>query len=154
MDRSVPVRVLNTGVDPITLYKGQVLGTLEKADPLEQPVASVQATNWEPALSEAKEAVLWEMVNQAGTYLDQIQKNQLFSLLAGYAEVFAGSQDDFGRPNRMTHEIATGGAPPIKQQVRRISPSQRQEVRRLLQKIWTSKSSRAPAVHGHHQLCW
>ena len=40
-DRSVPARVLNTEVDPITLYKGHILGTLEQADPLEQPVASV-----------------------------------------------------------------------------------------------------------------
>ena len=134
-ERSVPVRVLNTGVDPITLFRGQVLGTLEQADPQEQSIASVQATDREPALSEAKETVLWEMIDQAGTCLDQTQKNQLFSLLTGFSDVFAGSQDDFGRTSRMTHEIATGEAQPIKQPVRRISPSQRQEVRRLLRRM-------------------
>ena len=96
-ERSVPVRALNTGVDPITLFRGQVPGTLDQADPLEQSIASVQITNRESALSEAKEAVVWEMIDQARTCLDQTQKNQLFSLLTSFSDVVSGNQDDFGR---------------------------------------------------------
>ena len=95
---AVPVRLLNPSAASITMYEGQSLGTLEQVtSPEDIPVASIKTTTVaeEPQLQKDKEALLWEMVDQAASRLDASQEEQLFSLLVGYADVFAGSPEDW-----------------------------------------------------------
>ena len=139
---AVPLRLLNPSAASITVYEGQSLDTLEQVtSPEDIPVASIKTTTvaGEPQLQKDKEALLWEMVDQAASCLDASQKEQLFSLLVGYADVFAGIPEDFGRTSKITHQIATGEATPVKQRTRRIAPAQRQEVRKLLQSMLDQK---------------
>ena len=56
----------------------------------------------------------------------------LFSLLIDYADVFAVSDDQLGRTNVLQHEIHIDNISLIHQWFRRMSPQQREEVRKLL----------------------
>ena len=60
------------------------------------------------------------------------QQDILLSLLIDYADVFAVSDDQLGRTNVLQHEIYIDNVSPICQQFRRMSPQQREEVRKLL----------------------
>ena len=48
---------------------------------------------------------------------------------------FAGPDDSLGNTSLLKHTIDTGTAPPIRQPVRRIFPSKRQEVSQLLESM-------------------
>ena len=85
-------------------------------------------------VSPEKEEVLSQLVEENGECLT-VGEEQLLALLLRYADVFATSGDDLGRTGKLNHEINTGGAPPVRQRVRRIPPQRRQEVRELLDKM-------------------
>jgi len=45
--------------------------------------------------------------------MGELEKNQLYHLLASYSGVFASDKTDFGRTGCIQHRIETGGAAPI-----------------------------------------
>ena len=55
--------------------------------------------------------------------------------MLSFEDIFAGPDDSLGRTSLLKHTIDTGTAPPIRQPVRRISPSKRQEVSQLLESM-------------------
>ena len=117
---TVPVRLLNTRDEQVSIQKNRKVATIELLP--EEPEETMAG------LAEAKS----EMSNKRDTLhkiveglsnLEQQQKRQLYDLLIEYDDVFAGGPDDFGK---IKHEMSTGNPAPIRQQVRRVPPAKRQ----------------------------
>ena len=117
----VPVRLLNHRPETLTIYHSQrlaVVGTVEA--PTETPVASVSMEN--STTSEQKQQTLWSLAEASCHSLTEMQTEQLYELLLSYADVFACSDSEVGRTNKIQHAIHTD-APPICQAFRRIPPA-------------------------------
>ena len=130
----IPVRLMNSGDQPVTLYKGKRIATLEPVE--ETPALGILAVQPKcPQVTEEKQEILWKLVESVGESLSEMNKEQLFFLLTEYADVFATSEEDLGRTEKVQHRINTGSSAPIRQQVRRIPPAKRQETRKLLKEM-------------------
>ena len=88
---------------------------------------SVSAAQLQSESPQDKDAMLWEMVEATGEALDSEEREQLFSLLTEYADIFAIDSKDLGRTDKVQHQIVTGDSAPIRQQVRRVPPAKREE---------------------------
>lgn len=67
--------------------------------------------------------------------LTEEEKEQLYHLLLEYKDVFAHNQADLGHTDKVQHEVKTGNAHPIQQQVRRTGLTQMEEARKLIQEM-------------------
>ena len=130
----VPIRLLNPRTEPLVVYAGMELATLEEAD---APVGLVNAigSGDPPAVGEEKQEMLWRLVEESDPSLSGEEKQMFFNLLLSYADVFSASPNDLGRTGKLRHCINTGDAPPTRQPVRRIPPHRREEVRALLNEM-------------------
>ena len=128
----LPVVVLNTSEETVTVYKNMEVATLQEVDkPATYEVGAVderQAT----AVEEDKQQVLWDLVENSSADLSPGEKELFYNLLLSYADVIAYSTSGLGKTNVLKHHIPTGDAAPIRQSVRRISPHQRQDVQNML----------------------
>ena len=61
-----------------------------------------------------------ELYERSSEGLDDSQKDQLYSLLVEFKDVFSDGLSDIGRTSLTSHQIDTGGQKPIKQQPRRL----------------------------------
>ncbi len=123
----VPVRLLNTRSEPVTVYAGMEIATLEQA---EVPVATVAAgtANCGSFPDEGMQAMLSSVAKDTETELSADEKERFFNVLSSYADVFASSVSDLGRTAMLKYHIDTGDTPPIRQSVRRLPPQRRDEV--------------------------
>ena len=83
--------------------------------------------------------ILWNMVSEAGNQLSQQEKDQLFTVLLEFEDVFSDGPGDLGRTAKIKHEINTGDAKPMRQQVRRIPQVRREEASKLLGEMLKKK---------------
>ena len=133
----VPVRMLNLQEEPVTVYAGTTLATLESVDPAAcavEAVGSVDATI-PTTVGAEKQEMLWNLVEQSGQELSLGEKEIFYQLLLSYADVFAISTADLGKTDKLQHHIDTGNASPVRQSVRRVPPQRRDEVRNLLSEM-------------------
>ena len=128
---TLPVRILNTSDQPATLYAGSAVATMTPVDPPWE-VGAVNKGGEGFRVDQEKQQVLQQLVWDSCTELTSGEKEIFLELLLKYADLLAFSTADLGRTNKLRHKIDTGGAPPIRQPVRRISPPQREQVRSLL----------------------
>ena len=132
VQREVPIRLLNSRNDQITVKKGTVVAQIEPlTEDVSCSVAVVRERHPED-IPEEKREMLWEIVERDGDHLGSQEKEKLFQLLQEYEDIFASTPEDFGRTGMIKHKINTGEAQPIRQQVRRIPPFRREEARKLL----------------------
>ena len=132
----VPARLVNPGSEPITVHKGTKIGVLEQIDQLVGPVTESTTTNkMKLDLTPAKQAQLWQMVENAEEKLSDEETNQLYELLCSFADVFADDSEDLGRTDLTQHRIHTGDAQPVHQAPRRLPAARREETRKLLQNM-------------------
>ena len=130
----IPIRLLNTRTEAVTIHKGKTIATLEGIEECQIGAVREDTTRTEASsITQEKQQLLWEIVERIGEHLTEGEKEQLYILLLSYEDVFAASRDDFGRTGRIQHQINTGDTPPIRQAMRRIPPYQREGVRKLLQ---------------------
>ena len=131
-DQQIPIQMVNWAPDPVTVYQGTRLATLEEIDsemivlgvePIEHIIKEV---------SEAKRELLWDTVERAAANLTTSQRDKLYEALLCYEVVFAVDNSDLGCTNRLKHHINTGNAAPVRQPPRRISPHRQEEVMALL----------------------
>ena len=128
----IPVRLLNFSNKVVTLYEGKEIGSLQQADEIcGLGVAAVQPRA-DSEISKDKEKMLWEIVEATGEFLNGLEKEQLYCLLTEYANIFAACSSELGRTDKVKHQIDTGSSAPIRQQVRRVPPVRREEVKKLL----------------------
>ena len=125
-----PVRLLNPRNEPVNLRKGDQIAVME---PLPVDIANVVAVVDDATVPRAdREQVLWQMVSKSEDKLSNREKEQLFSVLVEFADIFAVERDELGRTGKIKHEINTGTATPTRQHVRRIPPARRTETSKLI----------------------
>lgn len=114
----VPVRLLNPSPDPLTVFKGTKVATVEEVDAGQQVVTTTQGT-----VSPHKRQLLNELVERCADGRTGPQKQQLLQLLLEFSDVLA-EDGELGRTKRIQHSIDTGNAHSIRQPVRRLPLSQ------------------------------
>ena len=129
---TIPVCILNTSDEPATLYAGAVIAVLE---PVEPPLEVDAVSDIHPEVSDDKQDMLWQLVQDCGAELSAGERDIFYDLLLTYSDVMASSTADLGRTDRLRHHIDTGNSPPVRQPVRRISPHRREEVKELLNQM-------------------
>lgn len=128
-----PVRIMNSSNEPVTLYAGTIIATLQ---PVELPVEVAAAESDSVTdTNDEKKQMLLELVEECSPELSAGERSIFYSLLLKHADVMASSTADLGQTDRVRHQINTGTAQPIRQPVRRISPHRRQEVKSLLKQM-------------------
>ncbi|KRY17737.1 Retrovirus-related Pol polyprotein from transposon 17.6 [Trichinella patagoniensis] len=120
----VPVKLLNTSGDRVTIHRGKVVATIEVVDPL--PLERSPKTH--VALPPAIEKLLDEVAQR--TTSEELDK--LRALLTDFADVFSTYDGDLGRTTRTEHHINTGDAQPIRLCPRRIPWHFREQMDGLL----------------------
>ena len=105
----VSVHLLNTQTESVTVYRQQLLGVLESVEfPSEITVAFIE--NKDSGVPEAKQQMLWSMIENSCTDLSKEQADQLYQLLLLYSDVFPGSHEKIGHSNKIQHKTDTGTA--------------------------------------------
>ena len=132
---TVPVRLLNPLTEPVTVYAGMTLATLESVEPPPGAVDAVSSGDPEVPVGVEKQKLLWNLAEQSGRDLGPGEKDLFYRLLLSYADAIASSTSDLGRTDRLRHSIHTGGVAPVRQPVRRVPPHRREEVRKLLNEM-------------------
>ena len=75
------------------------------------------------------------LVQKNDSNLSDGQQNDLLSLILQYQDIFGMGKADLGHTNLFTHSIDTGGARPIKQPLRRLPHSKREDAKKLLEEM-------------------
>ena len=95
----VPVRILNTSNEAVTLYKGTKLGILVK--PFEVAATSVVPANTDRNLIE-------DMVSTCSEELPVAEREKFDQLLTHYKDIFMTPGSETGRTGKLSHTIDTG----------------------------------------------
>ncbi len=135
VSNQIPVHRLTTRTEPVILYAGSEIATLEQ---VEDPVAAITTSASECESSPIKERMqemLLNLVQDAGNDLSRRRGKNFLNVLSSNADVSATSLSDLGRTARLKHSINTGDTPPIRQVVRRLPPQRRGEARGLLKEM-------------------
>ena len=77
----IPVRVVNPLEEPITVYSGTVLGTLEEVDTPTINVDAVSPGDLNQTVDQVKQEQLWNLVQESGAELNQGQREVFYHLL-------------------------------------------------------------------------
>ena len=80
-------------------------------------------------ISRENQSILWEMVSRVG---DDVNKDELFSLLLEFADVFSLSTKNLGHTKVLQHRIDTGNAQPVHLPPRGIPQARREEMKEML----------------------
>ena len=128
----VPIQLLNTRAETVTVFADTELATLEEA---EIPVQAVQTTHDTDTSDKDKLEQLRQMVSETETDLSPVEKDKFFSLLCSFEDIFARSNSDLGKTSKLKHRINTETDTPIRQPVRRLPPHYRENVKKLLNEM-------------------
>jgi len=126
----IPIRVINTNLTPVKVYKGS---TVAHADTLDESTISVVSEDATPGASQAASLNIPESLIPDN--LKDEEKEHLVALLELYSDIIANDEHDLGCTGVLQHTIDTGSATPIRQQVRRLSLPAKEEVKKLLQNM-------------------
>ncbi|KAJ8359110.1 hypothetical protein SKAU_G00156350 [Synaphobranchus kaupii] len=145
-DGRVPVRLLNSGEQPVTLWPRSRLAELSKPCRVlpkervmfeeaagELRVKVISPGNAPPTGASSETTGPLSIPVQANLQgLDVLQVRQLNHLLEKHQAVFSQNDSDYGYTTTVAHSIPTGNAHPMKQRHRRVPPHVFQEVKRDL----------------------
>ena len=127
----VPIRLLNPSGDEVKQPANTIVASIEPVEAFPQEVIAGVAQGT-ATLSKEKAEMLETLARDSGGNLSKQQQEQFHNLLVQYTGLFAESKLDTGRTDRLTHEIHTNSAMPIRQAVPRIPPPRREAVQELL----------------------
>ena len=132
----VHIRLANPSSDPITLCRGTKVAQISPVLDSELITEISQERERTPAKKElppkAKE-VLTKMVESSGEVLDSHQQQELYTFLLGFADVFAFTNAELGRTDKLQHAITTETKHPIRSPARRMPAVHKEEVHQLIQ---------------------
>ena len=133
---TVLVCLLNPLTEPVTVYAGMTLATLESVEPPLGAVDAVSSGGPEVAVGVEKQELLWSIASSRDKTSVRVRKTCFTTyVLLSYADVIASSTADLGKTDRLRHSIHTGDASPVRQPVHRVPPQRRKEVRKLLSEM-------------------
>ncbi|KAJ8375587.1 hypothetical protein SKAU_G00061670 [Synaphobranchus kaupii] len=148
-DGRVPVWLLNSGEQPVTLWPRSRLAELSKPCRVlpkervmfeeaagELRVKAISPGNAPPTGASSETTGPLSIPVQANLQgLDVLQVRQLNHLLEKHQAVFSQNDSDYGYTTTVAHSIPTGNAHPMKQRHRRVPPHVFQEVERHVQDL-------------------
>eukprot|EP00731_Ephydatia_muelleri_P017953 Em0010g1051a len=106
---------------------------------LEQdPVINISTVMKNAEVSLECQNILWDLVSKVGSHISESEREQLYSLLVEFADVFSFSSKDLGRTKELKHHIFTSDAQPVHLSPRRIPQARREELRGLLRDMLES----------------
>jgi hypothetical protein len=130
----VPVRVINVSHSSAKLASGIIIADLQPVEvvesclselptslPSEETSAKVRGVTAQ--LDEEVPEFIQRMINGVHASLPETTILALQSLLVAYQDVFSRSENDLGITDIVEHNIDTGDARPIRQQLRRFPPA-------------------------------
>ncbi len=74
-----------------------------------------------------KQELLWDVVRRSREDLQEDDRQRLYHLLLGYADVFASDEADLGRTGMVKHKVDSGSSSPIRQGPRRVPLSNKRK---------------------------
>ena len=126
---NVVVRVVNTELTPVKLYKNMKIAT---AEPIEDHIiCEVSKGKSLQAQPEGSSDII--LANPLPDDITSDQKEKFLALMAHYSDILADGPDKLGRTGVLQHHINTDNATPIRQQARRVPLPRRETVHNLLQ---------------------
>ena len=112
----IPLRIVNTTLTPVTIYKGSTVAQAECMDEANINVVSektedeaIGPADWNPKVCSSLEGMLPKDINKD-------HEEKILALLELYADVIAIGDNGLGRTGILRHNIDTGNASPICQQ--------------------------------------
>ncbi len=163
-----PVTLINEADAEIVVPKSTLLGDLQLGSLVRgkdvSKDASLEARQATMTADGSADFMVLD-VDVDETLLDDEQKAKVLSLLTDHKEAFSSNDQDFGYTDAIKHRIDTGGAHPIRQRHRPLTPSQysavRDHIRDLLQKQviqestspWASPVVVVKKKDGNVRLC-
>ena len=144
----IPVRMLNPSSEPVTIYKGSKVGTLETVTledlgEMETGVCSKSKAKSGGVRGQTVPLVpehLEQMYKQGCEHLGPVEQTQFADLCKKYEDVWSKGSHDIGRTNLIEHEIITDPAVrPIKQPARRAPFWKQQEAKTIVDSLLENK---------------
>eukprot|EP00731_Ephydatia_muelleri_P009158 Em0004g1496a len=132
----VPVRILNPRDEMVVLKKGTQIASMELLE--QDPVINISTVMKNAEVSPECQNILWDLVSKVGSHISESEREQLYSLLVEFADVFSFSSKDLGRTKELKHHIFTSDAQPVHLSPRRIPQARREELRGLLRDMLES----------------
>eukprot|EP00731_Ephydatia_muelleri_P039150 Em1152g2a len=132
----VPVRILNPRDEMVVLKKGTQIASMELLE--QDPVINISTVMKNAEVSLECQNILWDLVSKVGSHISESEREQLYSLLVEFADVFSFSSKDLGRTKELKHHIFTSDAQPVHLSPRRIPQARREELRGLLRDMLES----------------
>ena len=124
----IPLRIINTNLTPVKVYKGSTVAQAELLDESTINVVSENSLDQPSPHQPVSSQGIPEYMIPEDT---DDEKEKLRALLELYMDVI-GSDGDLGCTKVLHHNIDTGSASPIRQPVRRLSLPAKEEVKKLL----------------------
>ena len=109
---TIPVCILNSSEEPVTVYAGMVLATLQGIETPTGEVGAVSGGEPVAAVDAEKQEMLWHLAEKSGPDLSPSERDMFYHLLLSYADVMACSTSDLGRTSKLRHHVYTGDTPP------------------------------------------
>ena len=143
-NRLVPVRMMNLGSEPKTLYQDTVVGTFHPVVDIDtEPTSQTEESCNQVKLN--LPAYLEELYERSSQHLSKSEQQKLKIFLIEFQNVFAKGDDDLGKTGLVKHSIDTGNGKPIRQPIRRLPIHQRAEeekqVKEMLKKGVVERSN-------------
>ncbi|KAL5496553.1 hypothetical protein EMCRGX_G012859 [Ephydatia muelleri] len=132
----VPVRILNPRDEMVVLKKGTQIASMELLE--QDTVINISTVMKNAEVSPECQNILWDLVSKVGSHISESEREQLYSLLVEFADVFSFSSKDLGRTKELKHHIFTSDAQPVHLSPRRIPQARREELRGLLRDMLES----------------
>ena len=132
----VPVRILNPRDEMVVLKKGTQIASMELLE--QDPVINISTVMKSAEVSLECQNILWDLVSKVGSHISESEREQLYSLLVEFADIFSFSSKDLGRTKELKHHIFTSDAQPVHLHPRRIPQARREELRGLLRDMLES----------------
>ena len=125
-EQRVPIQIINPGTEPVKLYKGMKVGSLQHVDDIDMsdPIF---------APKDSPKDVRFQL-----DHLQPEQKTKMGHLLNSYQDIFATGSGELGLTSVTEHKIETQDAVPVKQLPRRLPnalrPVVEEQVSEMLEK--------------------
>ena len=128
-----PVRIFNPGQQDCVVRQGTMAGYIT-------PVSEIDIEdNQDPSMKDMNQAPLpdhlVDLYERSKLGVQRTHHEQIAKLLCNFQDVFASSETDIGRTDKVRHKISTGDHAPIKERPRRFPPKEQAEIDRQIKQL-------------------